>query len=99
MKRRDFLRTVGATGAALALPLDLAACGSSTPSTSGSGPVTINWWHISTADPVKTDFQKFANQYMAAHKNVKIKISIIDNNDFKTKLQATMQANNPPDIF
>jgi raffinose/stachyose/melibiose transport system substrate-binding protein len=99
MKRRDFLTSVGAAGAALSLPSLLAACGGSTTPASSTGPVTINWWHISTADPLKTDFQNFANQYMAAHKNVKIKISIIDNTDFKTKLQATLQANNPPDIF
>lgn len=97
MKRRDFLISVGAAGAALTLPIDLAACGSS--STSSNGKTTINWWHISTADPVKSDFQNWANQYMAAHKNVAIKITIIDNTDFKTKLQATLQANDPPDIF
>lgn len=97
MKRRDFLISMGAAGAALTLPLDLAACGSS--STSSNGKVTINWWHISTADPLKSDFQNWANQYMAAHKNVAIKITIIDNTDFKTKLQATLQANDPPDIF
>jgi len=97
MKRRDFLVSLGAAGAALTLPFDLSACGSS-PTTS-NGKVTINWWHISTADPIKTDFQNWANQYMQQHKNVTIKITPIDNADFKTKLQATLQANNPPDIF
>lgn len=97
MKRRDFLASVGAVGAALALPLDLSACGST--STASNGKVTINWWHISTTDPQKSDFQNWANQYMAAHKNVTVKITIVDNTDFKTKLQATLQANNPPDIF
>lgn len=98
MKRRNFLASVGAAGAALTLPFDLSACGSSSGGSS-NGKVTINWWHISTADPVKTDFQNWANQYMASHKNVNIKITPIDNSDFKTKLQATLQANNPPDIF
>lgn len=97
MKRRDFIRSVGAASAALALPLSISACGSSTPA--GNGKVTINWWHISTQDPGKTDFQNMANQYMQAHKNVTVKISIIDNTDYKTKLQAKLQANDPPDIF
>src|SRR6478736_4153900 len=46
----------------------LVACGSST--SGGSGKVTVNWWHISTTDPLKSAWQDLANQYMAAHPNV-----------------------------
>jgi len=97
MKRRDFLHSVGAAGAALALPFSISACGNSTPASSGNA--TIDWWHISTQDPAKADFQSMANQYMQTHKNVTVKVSIIDNADFKTKLLAKLQANDPPDIF
>ncbi|HEX4716163.1 MAG TPA: twin-arginine translocation signal domain-containing protein, partial [Ktedonobacteraceae bacterium] len=58
MKRRDFLTAVGAAGAALSLPSFLSACGS--PSSSGGGNVTINWWHLSTADPGKSFLQNLA---------------------------------------
>jgi raffinose/stachyose/melibiose transport system substrate-binding protein len=61
--------------------------------------VTIEWWHISTLDPGKTLFQNLANQYMAAHPNVKINITILENEAFKTKLTSVMQGGTPPDIF
>jgi raffinose/stachyose/melibiose transport system substrate-binding protein len=38
----------------------------------GGEPVTVDWWHITTGDPGKTDFQKAADDYMAANPNVTI---------------------------
>jgi raffinose/stachyose/melibiose transport system substrate-binding protein len=61
--------------------------------------VTIEWWHISTLDPGKTLWQNLANQYMAAHPNVTIHITILENEAFKTKLTSVMQGGTPPDIF
>jgi raffinose/stachyose/melibiose transport system substrate-binding protein len=61
--------------------------------------VTIEWWHISTLDPGKTLFQTFADEYMAAHPNVQINITILENEAFKTKLTTVIQGGTPPDIF
>ena len=36
---------------------------------------------------------------MASHPNVKIKITVLENEAFKAKLTTNMQAGNPPDIF
>jgi raffinose/stachyose/melibiose transport system substrate-binding protein len=62
-------------------------------------PVTVEWWHITTVDPGKTLWQDMANEYMAAHPNVKINITILENEAFKTKLTTVMQGGTPPDIF
>jgi raffinose/stachyose/melibiose transport system substrate-binding protein len=62
-------------------------------------PVTITWWHITTIDPGRALWQTLANQYMAAHPNVNIEISVMDNETFKTTLAAAMEAGTPPDIF
>ena len=62
-------------------------------------PVTIEWWHISTTDPGKTTFQGFADAYTAAHPNVKINITILENEAFKTKLATTIQSGTVPDLF
>lgn len=99
MKRRDFLVSMGAAGAALSLPSVLAACGSSTSPGSSGGPVTINWWHIDTTDPAKSNWQDVANAYMKAHSNVKINITILENAAFKTKLNTVLQSGSPPDLF
>jgi raffinose/stachyose/melibiose transport system substrate-binding protein len=62
-------------------------------------PVTITWWHISTKDPGLSDWQKMADDYMAAHPNVTIEITVLENEAFKTKLTTVMQSGDPPDIF
>ncbi|HEY1348578.1 MAG TPA: extracellular solute-binding protein [Ktedonobacteraceae bacterium] len=98
MKRRDFLASMGAAGAALSLPALFSACGSSTSSANG-GKVTINWWHLNTTDPGKSNFQDMANQYMRAHPQVNITITVLENDAFKTKLNTVLQSGNPPDLF
>ena len=61
--------------------------------------VVVNWWHITTSDPGKTDWEKMASEYMDAHPNVEIKITVLENEAFKTKLTTVMQSGEVPDIF
>ncbi len=88
----------------LVLAFVLTACGA--PATqppaateAASEPVTITWWHITTKDPGLSDWQKMADDYMAEHPNVKIEITGLENEAFKTKLNTVMQSGDPPDIF
>ena len=64
-----------------------------------AAPVTIEWWHISKDDPGKTLFANIAAAYTAAHPNVKINITVLENEAFKTKLATQMQSGSPPDLF
>jgi raffinose/stachyose/melibiose transport system substrate-binding protein len=66
---------------------------------SSNKPVTINWWHIANNDPLKTIWKQAADQYHAAHPNVTIKITVLENEAFKAKLTTNMQAGKPPDVF
>jgi raffinose/stachyose/melibiose transport system substrate-binding protein len=59
----------------------------------------IAWWHISTADEHKAIWQKLADEYMAAHPNVQIDITVLENEAFKSKMTTVMQSGQPPDIF
>jgi raffinose/stachyose/melibiose transport system substrate-binding protein len=61
--------------------------------------VTVTWWHISTAQEHKDLWQKLADEYMAAHPNVNIEITVLENEAFKSKLTTVMQSGEPPDIF
>ncbi|MGZ8437593.1 MAG: extracellular solute-binding protein [Candidatus Limnocylindrales bacterium] len=72
---------------------------SSAPASQAAAPVTIEWWHISTNDPGKTLFKNIADAYMAAHPNVTINITVLENEAFKTKLATQMQSGTPPDLF
>jgi raffinose/stachyose/melibiose transport system substrate-binding protein len=62
-------------------------------------PVTINWWHISTAEDQAAYWQGLADQFMADHPNVTIEITILENEAFKARLVTVMQAGDPPDLF
>ena len=65
----------------------------------GGEPVTVDWWHITTGDPGKADFQAIADAYTAAHPNVTIAITVLENEAFKTKLSTSIQAGEVPDLF
>jgi raffinose/stachyose/melibiose transport system substrate-binding protein len=69
------------------------------PAAEGADKVTVTWWHISTAEEHKAVWQKLADEYMAAHPNVNIEITVLENEAFKTKLTTVMQSGEPPDIF
>src|SRR3954447_8216782 len=90
-----------ALGALAAAALVAAAGGSDSGSndTSASKPVTVEWWHIANNEPLKSIWKDAADQYMAAHPNVKIKITVLENEAFKSKLTTTMQGGKVPDIF
>ena len=65
----------------------------------GEGTVEIDWWHIANNDPGKTDFQTVADKYMAEHPNVKINITVLENEAFKAAIQTNLQAGDVPDLF
>jgi len=62
-------------------------------------PVTIRWWHIQNSDPGLTIWQNVADEFMAAHPNVTIEITVQENEAFKSTLQTNLQAGDPPDLF
>jgi raffinose/stachyose/melibiose transport system substrate-binding protein len=71
----------------------------SEPASAAAGPVEFDWWHITTGDPGKSDFQAIADAYTAAHPNVKINITVLENEAFKTKLATSIQSGEVPDLF
>ena len=61
--------------------------------------VEIDWWHIQNNDPGMADWQNMADAYMAEHPNVKINITVMENEAFKAALQTNLQAGDVPDLF
>ena len=85
--------------AAIEAPTEAPAATQAATEAPAAEPVTITWWHITTKDPGLSDWKKMADDYMAAHPNVKIEITVLENEAFKTKLTTVMQSGDPPDIF
>jgi raffinose/stachyose/melibiose transport system substrate-binding protein len=69
------------------------------PSAAGGAPVAIDWYHIQNNDPGKSLWKDLADEYTAAHPNVKINITVLENEAFKTKLTTLLQQGNVPDLF
>ncbi len=61
--------------------------------------VTVTWWHITTDEGQAAVWQSLADSYMAAHPNVNIEITILENEAFKTKMTTVVQSGEMPDIF
>jgi raffinose/stachyose/melibiose transport system substrate-binding protein len=95
------------TVAAPAAPTDTVAANAPTaaptetpgPITLGSGAAKIVWWHISTANADRTNWQNLATKYVQDHPNVSIEITVLENEAFKAKIATAMQSGNPPDVF
>ncbi|MEV0234163.1 extracellular solute-binding protein [Nonomuraea sp. NPDC050786] len=74
--------------------------GSSAPQQGGSpAKVTLEWWHLSTAEPLKSLWAQRAKEYMAKHPNVTIKATVLENDAYKAKLTTITQSGKAPDIF
>src|SRR6185312_13896780 len=78
-----------------------AAPGSDTAAPTDSGePVTLTWWHNGTGEPLKGFWDKVAKDFMAAHPNVTIKVTAVQNEELqKTKIPNALRSDNPPDLF
>lgn len=61
--------------------------------------VTVSFWHLDTQDDFKAVWQAQADAFMAANPNVKIEITVLENQAFKEKIATVMQSGTPPDIF
>ncbi len=72
---------------------------SAAPPSEAAAPVEIDWYHIQNNDPGKSLWQALADEYMAAHPNVKVNITYLENEAFKTKLTALLQQGDVPDLF
>jgi raffinose/stachyose/melibiose transport system substrate-binding protein len=60
---------------------------------------TVQWWHIGTQVNDKAMYQSWADEYMKANPDVKVVITVLENEAFKSKLTTVMQSGNPPDLF
>lgn len=85
------------SGAASAAPPSAAA--PSAAASASAAAVVINWYHVQNNDPGKALWQKLADEYTAAHPNVKVNLTVLENEAFKTKLTTLLQAGTPPDLF
>ncbi|WP_228644759.1 extracellular solute-binding protein [Microtetraspora sp. AC03309] len=66
---------------------------------SASEKVTVEWWNISTAEPLKSILAERVKEYEAAHPNVTIKNVPIENEAFKAKMSTATQSGKTPDIY
>ncbi len=95
---RKLTLTVLVAALALFVPF-YAMAGGAEEAQQAAAPKTITWWHIGTAANDRAMYQGFADDFMKLHPEVKIEITVLENEAFKSKLTTVMQSGNPPDVF
>ncbi|GAA2205936.1 extracellular solute-binding protein [Nonomuraea monospora] len=61
--------------------------------------VTLEWWHLSTAEPLKSLWAQRAKEFEAKNPHVTIKATVLENEAYKAKLTTITQSGNAPDVF
>ncbi|MFD0687223.1 extracellular solute-binding protein [Actinomadura fibrosa] len=97
LSRRSFLATVSAGAAAATAGPLLAACGGG--GSGSGGKTTIEWWDIATTEPSQSLYPQIIKAYQAAHPDVTIKITNLENEAYKAKMTAVTASGKLPDIF
>jgi ABC-type glycerol-3-phosphate transport system substrate-binding protein len=68
-------------------------------STVRTGSKKTVWWHISTHDNQRSNWQNLANAFVQDHPDVSIEVTVLENEAFKSRLATAMQSGSPPDLF
>ncbi|MGI5269474.1 extracellular solute-binding protein [Nonomuraea sp. CA-218870] len=93
------------TCALIAAAVLVAGCGggqtaTTEPGDGGSpGKVTLEWWHLSTSDPLKTIWETRAKEFQAANPHVTVKMTVLENEAYKSKLTTLTQSGKAPHVF
>ncbi|MGV9770498.1 extracellular solute-binding protein [Streptosporangium sp. NPDC003464] len=61
--------------------------------------VTVEWWNISTTEPLKSLWAERVKEYQTLHPDVVIKNVPIENEAYKARLTTLTQSGRTPDIF
>ena len=61
--------------------------------------VEFDLYDLHNLDPGVTFIKDTVDSYMAAHPNVKINLTVLENTALKEKISTEMQSGNPPDLF
>ncbi|MFR0353989.1 extracellular solute-binding protein [Streptomyces sediminimaris] len=96
LSRRGFLAASAAAGLGMTA---LSGCGGDSGGGSSDGTTTLEWWNISTTEPTKTVWAGLAKKFEAQNPKVKLKITQLENDAYKSKMTALTASGKLPDIF
>jgi len=91
---RQFVSVVSA----VMLLLMFVSCGKKEPDTTEK-PVIIRWWHINSDNPSQQVLQQIAGEFEKDHPGVQVRVIMLENMEFKPKLELEFAAGDPPDVF
>lgn len=62
-------------------------------------PATIRWWHINSDMPTHKTFTEIGEAFEEEHPNVTVEVTLLENIEYKPKLELQFSAQDPPEIF
>ena len=99
MKNKTRITRIAAITAGAALAFT-ALTGCSTGASNSDAKVTLTWWHNGTADPLKGFWQDVADEFEAAHPNVTIEVTAVQNEELEhTKIPNALRSGDAPDLY
>ena len=61
--------------------------------------VTLQFWHIHTNETRKVPIENAVARFEEANPGVKVEITVLENDPYKTKLRTVMGSGDAPDVF
>jgi raffinose/stachyose/melibiose transport system substrate-binding protein len=62
-------------------------------------PVVIRWWHVNSDQPSQTLYEELAREFEELHPGIQIEIVMLDNFEYKPKLDLQLAIRDPPEMF
>ncbi|WP_258723359.1 extracellular solute-binding protein [Cellulomonas sp. NS3] len=99
MARNRLLSAVAMTAGVALLAAGCSGGGSGNTSDDSADGTTLTWWHNSNNEPGKGYYEKVAADFEAANPGVTVEISALAHEDMLTKLDASFQTGDTPDVY
>lgn len=96
--KKTFMNVLSFAGIILCSFTLFAACEKKQKSVSRE-PVVIRWWHINSDTPSHALFETLAREFEKDHPGVTVKVTLLENMEYKSKLDLEFAAGDPPEIF
>jgi len=61
--------------------------------------VVIRWWHINSDMPSRAVFEDLAREFGQSRARAKVEVTMLENIEYKAKLELEFAAKDPPDVF
>jgi raffinose/stachyose/melibiose transport system substrate-binding protein len=64
-----------------------------------SGAKILRWWHVNSDEPAQKVLNEIAEEFEASHPGVDVRVTALENMEYKPKLSLEFSSGSPPELF